>query len=200
MRKVLQPADHLWPWRRVVQLASCCALFFAGSLASIAQPPAAVASSDVEAAYLYNFGKFVDWPIQSESGAQPFTICVLGKDEFGATLDSLIANDSVKGRIIVAKRMASIAATDTCQILYVGLSEQPRMAKDLDTLRDKPILTVSSLPEFLERGGIIQFVIEANKVRFAVNLASATRSHLALSSDLLKVAVYVDSKPSREGQ
>jgi hypothetical protein len=200
MQKILQPADSFWPWRRAVQLASCCALLFFSSLTCSAQPAAGVAPADVEAAYLYNFGKFVDWPVQAESATQPFTICVLGKDEFGTTLDSLIANDSVKGRSIVAKRMASIAAADTCQIIYVGLSEQPHMAKDLDTLRDKPILTVSSLPEFLERGGIIQFVIEENKVRFAVNLASATRSHLALSSDLLKVAVYVDSKPSREGQ
>jgi hypothetical protein len=200
MQKVLQPGDSLSPWRRTRWLAFCCALLFICALIGSAQANASVVPSDVEAAYLYNFGKFVDWPPQPQSATQPFTICVLGKDEFGTTLDALIANDSVRGRSIVAKRMPSLVATDVCQIIYIGLSEQSRIAKDLDALRDKPVLTVSSLPGFLERGGIIQFVIEENKVRFAVNLAAANRCHLALSSDLLKVAVYVDSKPSREGQ
>ncbi len=197
---MLQPSEPFRPWRRFLQWVSCSVLLFTGSLMCSAQPGAGLAASDVEAAYLYNFGKFVDWPMQSESVKQPFTICVLGKDEFGGTLDSLIANDSVNGHAISARRMSSLVAIDMCQILYVGLSEQARMGKDLDVLRDKPILTVSSLPGFLDRGGIIQLIIEGNKVRFAVNLAAATRSHLSLTSDLLKVAVYVDAKPAREGQ
>jgi hypothetical protein len=38
---------------------------------------------------------------------------------------------------------------------------------------------------------MIQFVVEANKVRFEVNLTSAERAGLTLSSQLLKVAINV---------
>ena len=176
----------------------CCVLFFTLSVTCFAQPE--VARSDVEAAYLYNFGKFVDWPPQPQSSSAPFTICVLGKDDFGRTLDSLIANEATHGRTIVAKRMPTLTSIEGCQILYVGLSEQSRMTRHLDALKDKPILTVSSLPGFLEHGGMIQFVLQDNRVRFAVNLAAASHSHLTLSAELLKVALYVNSKPAQEGQ
>jgi hypothetical protein len=159
-----------------------------------------VAPTDVEAAYLYNFGKFVEWPPQVESNSGPFTICILGKDDFGPTLDSLIANQTMREHNIVAKRLPTLANSETCQILYVGSSEQPRMSKELDALKDKPILTVSSLPGFMDHGGMIQFVIADNRVRFEVNLTSAARCHLTLSAELLKVAVYVNSNPSPQGQ
>ncbi|HEV2620086.1 MAG TPA: YfiR family protein [Acidobacteriaceae bacterium] len=175
-------------------------LAFLPAFPAQAAPP--LSSSDVEAAYLYNFGKFIEWPTPAspETNPAPFSICVVGKDDFGATLDSLIQNDTVNGRAIVARRLPSIAATDGCQILFLGASEQAHLAKDLDTIKDKSILTVSSIPGFLDHGGIIQFLVRDSRVRFAVNLASATRAHLTLSSELLKVAVYVNSKPAQEGQ
>jgi hypothetical protein len=157
-----------------------------------------VALSDVEAAYLHNFGKFVEWP---PLPVAPFTICIVGKDDFGKTLDSLIAHESMQGRTIVAKRLPSTAeAGEACQIVYVGTSELSRLGKDLDALKDKPVLTVSALPSFLDHGGMIQFVLEENRVRFAVNLAAAERAHLTFSAELLKVALYVNSRPSQEGQ
>jgi hypothetical protein len=47
------------------------------------------------------------------------------------------------------------------------------------------------MPQFTQHGGMIQFVTEANRVRFEVNLTSAERTGLTLSSQLLKVAIGV---------
>jgi hypothetical protein len=47
---------------------------------------------------------------------------------------------------------------------------------------------------------MIEFVLQSNRVRFAVNLAPAEQSGLALSSELLKVAVRVDTKPALEAK
>jgi hypothetical protein len=179
-------------------LLALCALIFFRTFPAQAAPP--LSPSDVEAAYLYNFGKFIEWPAPTDPNPAPFSICVVGKDDFGATLDSLVQNDTINGRAIVTRHLPSIAAADTCQILFLGSSEQARLAKDLDTIKDKPILTVSNIPEFLDHGGMIQFIVHDNRVRFAVNLAPAAHANLTLSSELLKVAVYVDPKPSQEGQ
>jgi hypothetical protein len=53
------------------------------------------------------------------------------------------------------------------------------------------VLTVSDMPQFTQHGGMIQFVTEAKRVRFEVNLTSAERTGLTLSSQLLKVAIGV---------
>jgi hypothetical protein len=67
------------------------------------------------------------------------------------------------------------------------------MERDLEQLGNASVLTVSTSPDFLEEGGMIQFVVQQNRVRFAVNLDAATRAHIQLSSELLKVAVSVSS-------
>jgi hypothetical protein len=50
---------------------------------------------------------------------------------------------------------------------------------------------VSDLPDFTQRGGMLQFVSEGKRVRFEVNLLNAEHAGLTMSSELLKVAVNV---------
>jgi hypothetical protein len=198
MPRNLQPAEkfrYRKPWMRLGLYGAILLATYLGCPAESSLGP-----SDVEAAYLYNFGKFVDWPTQPDSANSSFTICMVGKDDFGRTLDSLVAHEALQGRTIVAKRLPTIANADACQIVYIGLSEQARMGKDLEVLKDKPVLTVSGLPGFLDHGGMIQFVLEQSRVRFAVNLTAAAEAHLTLSAELVKVAIYVNSKPAQEGQ
>ncbi|MGC1463905.1 MAG: YfiR family protein [Terracidiphilus sp.] len=172
-------------------------MFFAGNL-SAARDQAAFTPDDVEAAYLFNFGKFVQWPVDRGAESQPFSICILGQDNFGKKLDDLVTGESIQQRKIMARRLSSVADADQCQIVYFGNSEAARLPDELRALEKKPVMTVSSLPLFLERGGMIQFLVENNRVRFAVNLPPARRAGLSLSSDLLKIAVYVNTKPPAE--
>ncbi len=165
-----------------------------------AQGNSRLSPSDVQAAYLYNFGKFVRYPSAQGQDAAPFAICILGEDAFGGTLDSLVANESVQGRRIITRRLTSPAAAANCQIVFIGQSEAPKLEKDLASLEKKPALTVSSLPGFLDHGGMVQFLVENKRVRFAVNLNAASQTGLELSSELLKVAVHVDLKPAQEAK
>lgn len=60
-------------------------------------------------------------------------------------------------------------------------------------------MTVSDIPHFSKRGGMIEFVPEGNRVRFGINLDSAVRSRLTVSSELLKVAMTVISSTRAGG-
>jgi hypothetical protein len=164
------------------------------------QDQAAFTPYDVEAAYLYNFGKFIQWPSLTDANSQPFSICILSQDNVGKKLDDTITDETIQGRKIVARRLSSVEAADKCQIVFIGPSEDTRLAKDLEALQEKPVLTVSSIPDFLDRGGDIQFLIQHNRVRFAVNLPAAKRAGLELSSELLKVAAYVRTDASKEAR
>jgi hypothetical protein len=65
----------------------------------------------------------------------------------------------------------------------------------MESLDREAVLTVSDMPQFSLRGGMIQFVPEGKKIRFEVNLAAVQRAGLALSSELLKVATTVRRNP-----
>jgi YfiR/HmsC-like len=154
---------------------------------------------DVEAVYLYQFGKFVQWPASSPPNDK-FQICVMGRDPFGPILDSTIAGEKIGDSPLQAARIAGIDGAKRCRILYLSPSEEPRVESMLHELGNAPILTVSDLPDFAARGGMIEFVVQDNRVRFDINVAAAKKAGLTISSDLLKVAAAVRGAPSGPNQ
>ena len=62
-----------------------------------------------------------------------------------------------------------------------------------------PVLTVGEIDGFLESGGIINFIMEDEKVRFEINNTSARESELEIRSKLLRLAKRViDEQVSKE--
>lgn len=147
---------------------------------------------EVKAVYLLNFGRFAKWPAPNRTATPPaFAVCVLGHDPFGSALDATVAGESIDGRPVVTKRLASASDAAGCRILFISASEDAQLKRILDLIRGTPTLTVSDIPRFAEQGGMIQFVSEGNRVRFSVNVAATEQAGLTLSSELLRVAVTV---------
>lgn len=152
----------------------------------------------VKAAYLYNFGKFVGWPASASEGSdRPFEICVLGDDPFGNALDAAVAGATIHGNSVVTKRISKADQVDDCRIVFISTSETSRLPEVLADLDKSRVLTVSDIPQFSQRGGMIQFVFDRNRVRFEINVTNAEDAGLSLSSELLKVAVRVTRTPRR---
>jgi hypothetical protein len=151
--------------------------------------------SQVKAAYLFNFGKFVRWQADKSATPDSFEICVFGKDPFGNVLDATVSGESIGGKKITITKPANIQETSTCSVLFISSSEDSRLAPILAAAQRSSVLTVSDIPHFVEHGGIIGLVAQQNKIRFEVNRLAAQQSQLSLSSELLKVAIKVIEKP-----
>jgi hypothetical protein len=185
---------HL-PRRRPRLSAILAILLFLPSSRLLAQQGQA-SEYAVKATYLYNFGRFVQWSTAAATTkGQTFPICVFGEDPFGKVLDTILAGESIDGKSVVPKRISKAQDALECRVLYISPSEEVRLKEILSTLDKAGVLTVSDIPQFSQRGGMIQFVVVANKIRFEVNLTSAQVAGLTLSSDLLKVAVAVRKSP-----
>jgi YfiR/HmsC-like len=170
-------------------IAAFAWMLLAGSNALAQQKPN---EYQVKAVYLYNFGRFVEWPAKvTDSKNRPFTICVLGEDPFGPALETTLAGETIGDQKVAAKRISSLQESIDCQILFISSSEASRLNQIIDILDKRAVLTVSDIPRFSQRNGMIQFVLEENRIRFEVNLAATQRVGLTLSSELLKVATAV---------
>lgn len=167
--------------------------------ASLPLPAQTLSEYDVEAAYLYNFGKFVRWPADASAASSTFDICVLGDSPFRGTLERLTANDTIDGKPIRKRIISGPSDAAGCAIVYISDSQAANVKKVLADFRGRSQLLVSGIPHFIDDGGAIQFVVKDHRVRFAVNLQAASRSRLVLSSELLKVAVRVAGKPQSGG-
>lgn len=151
---------------------------------------------DVEGAYLLDFGKFTQLSIGSQALRRAtFDICIVGRDWIGPDIDKLAANDTVDGRTVRVLHGIDPSHARTCAIALISTHAADAIREDLDMLSNADVLTVGDSPDFLNDGGMIQFVIEKNHVRFAVNLDAVRKAHLVLSSQLLRVALYVKGEP-----
>ena len=148
----------------------------------------------VKAAYLANFSKFVEWPAKLAK-SESFNICVLGQDPFGAALDAAVAGETINRIPLAAKRISRPQDALDCRVLFISSSEEGQWKEILAALKTLSVLTVSDMREFSQRGGIVQFIPDRNRVRFEVNLAAARPLGLMLSSELLKLAVTVRRNP-----
>jgi len=145
---------------------------------------------DVQAVYLFDFAKFVRWPEGAEHGT--LTICVAGQKAYADTLTRLVKGEHINSRPVAVRMAPTPADVAGCDILFVGVSVKDQEPALLAAVEGKPVLTVSDIPGFLDSGGIIQFLVIDKRVRFSVDLHSATHSGIGLSSELLKVAVKVN--------
>jgi hypothetical protein len=151
---------------------------------------------EVKAAYLSNFGRFVEFPPGNDATgggdpAEPFNICVLGADPFGPALDRALAGETINRSALAAKRISKVQDSAGCRILFIAASETGQLRSIVTGLGNASILTVGDDPQFTRRGGMIQFVFGDNRVRFEINLAAAQRAKLVLSSELVKLATAV---------
>jgi len=168
------------------------------------QPPAPGKPSEdeVKAVYLFNFGKFVHWPASSATvsanPAQTFDLCVIGQDPLTEILTRVTVQERLDNRPVRVRQIDNPAEARSCAIVFLGANEAARIEQDLAALRGAETLTVGDQAEFLKRGGMLQFVVEDNRVRFSVNLEAVGKTQLQLSSELLKVAAWVTGKPRRE--
>lgn len=155
----------------------------------------------IKAGFIYNFANLVQWPSTSFSEADsPIVIAILGEDGFGTTLDRVLQGKKSDGHPFVVKRFRSVSELvksignpRECQILYVGSSALPESSEAIRVVKGLPILTIGKIPGFAKNGGIINLVLEDNRIRFEVNVQAAKDADLNISSRLLALARIVQS-------
>ena len=153
----------------------------------------------LKAAFLLNFAKFITWPVSpKEDSGLPVVIVILGSDPFGSALDDLVADQRVRGRRLKIRRSSDVDTIPPCQILFICASEKKRMKDILGQVDPMGVLTVSEVEGFASMGGMINFTVENQRIRFEINQSAAERASLKVSSKLLRLASPVD--PPREGR
>jgi hypothetical protein len=164
---------------------------------------------EVKAAFIYNFLKFVEWPKEKQTfSPNEITIGVIGQDPFGAAFD-VFKDKQVRDCNVVVRRFDSyvklkdaagkdkselsekIEGLKKCHVLFICDSEKEHVADIIKLVKDHSVLTVADMDGFLEAGGVANFVLEENKIRFQINATASDRAKLEIRSQLLRLAQKV---------
>jgi hypothetical protein len=109
----------------------------------------------VEAAYLYNFAKFTEWPKQNlPDGPSPLAIGVVGgDDEFLAVLRGTVAGKIIGIHPVMVRRVSSADEMKSCHLVFFRSSERKRTQSAIADLKQASVLLVGEEPAFLQQGG-----------------------------------------------
>ena len=154
---------------------------------------------EIKAGLLFNFAKFIEWPEDAfKDDKSPFSIGILGQDPFGTALVQVTKAQEINGREVCIRRTSGHLS---CQMLFVSATENKNSSLVLESTYGKPVVTISELKGFAEQGGMIEFYLEDNMVRFAINVDAAERAGLVISPELLKLArIVTEHDPDSEQQ
>jgi hypothetical protein len=176
-------------------------IFFWSSLWISGADESSFPEYEVKAAYIYNFAKFVDWPKESlKEPDSPIVLTILGRHPFGKTLEG-IENKTVGTHPIKTNFISTVSEINECHMLFICRSEADHMAEVISALGNRPILTISEVEYFAEKGGMIHlFTTDQRKIRFEINEDAAKSKGLRISSQLLKIARVVGKQENHNAQ
>lgn len=173
--------------------SSFLALIVAGTAALGAGPPAneqRTVDPSLTAAFLYTFVKFVDWPPDALPANGPIQLCV--DDPLVAdALEPLVVGRMIGEHHLVVLRVTKDVSLRSCHVLYVGGLGIRRAVALVAALEDASVWSISDYDGFTVVGGVARLFRESGRLRFAINLESARRARLHISSRLLSLATIV---------
>lgn len=156
---------------------------------SAAQSDLQASETRVQAAFLFKFGSYVEWPAGTFATAvAPFTIGVVDADPLADELTKIVAGRDIEGRPIVVHRLHQGDPIGGMHMVFFGKTGRDDLAAMLATLDGQSTLAVTQSEGALSLGSMINFVVVDGKLRFDVALAPAAAGNLKISSRLLAVA------------
>lgn len=172
------------------------------ALATLAAPARSVepfAETEVKAAFIYNFVHFVRWPdLPGRKPGDPFRFCVLD-DTLAPLLAKAVQGESIDGHPLTVSRPPEVRVPGDCQILYIGEAAWPLQPDLLRRATVQRVLTVSDVPTFAEKGGMIALVRKRGRIHPVINIDAVSRAELRISAKLLNLATVVgDDKGGAE--
>ncbi|WP_051453159.1 YfiR family protein [Dechloromonas agitata] len=166
--------------RRLVHrlaLAICLALAIPSTFGEV------TSESQLKAAYLVNFLKYVEWPASRST----INICLFGRDSLGPYLAGYEGRQ-IAGRELRIRKVSSPEQLTDCQELFIPETEEARVGAVLRWVDRQPILTVSDVETFTRDGGAIALIRTDSRLQFDVNHEAIGRAGLKASSQMLRLA------------
>ena len=181
-------------------LAATIAL--AASLTAAAEP-AGPLQLRIEGAFLVNFIRYTDWPVQRfDYAGSPYVISVVGSSDASATISAVsAAAGTIRGRRVTVQRvrfdrsMGATARRDgvrrlrASHLVFVADDDTDVDVRQvLAAVEGASVLTVSDVPGFAAGGGMLGLVRSGRRLAIEANPTAIRAAGISVSAKVLKLA------------
>ncbi|MBS1197786.1 MAG: hypothetical protein H6R18_1571 [Proteobacteria bacterium] len=144
----------------------------------------------VKISYVQHFIGFVHW--QNSDRGKEVVLCSFTDSRLGRQMLEMLDSKSVAGSTISTRSLSlSNPLVAGCDVLFIPESLADFTPSLLARVGKAPVLTISDMEGFVNRGGMIGFVVDGDKLRFDVGIRAASGCGIGLSAKLLELARQV---------
>ncbi|QOL24754.1 YfiR family protein [Thalassotalea sp. LPB0316] len=153
-------------------------------------------SDKIKAAFLMHFTGYTTWP---GNKLNEVNICLLGDVSFDNFLKSMIKAkpQNRTGQQLNLFYLEKAEDIDTCQVAFVGNAHVEHVVKYRQA-KQLPVLLVGGGTGFIERGGMISFFQEEQRIRFKICPEKLAQANIKMSAELLRLAVIYHAHHNEE--
>lgn len=189
---------HVFRKASILALACCLML---GTPLYVRSQSDETAGYPLKLAFLYRIAQFTDWPPDAFRDANaPVVMCVAGEDPFNPDLENELRHRTINSHPVEITRVKIGGNFKECHVVFIPAAAGKQTQSIVRSLKSSGILTVGESKGFVECGGIVNFIIQKNKLTFEINLNAAQEGPLRLSSKILALAMIVrDPAPPGAG-
>jgi hypothetical protein len=156
--------------------------------------------SQIKAAFVYNFLKFVEWPAEVfHRPDEPLVVAIVGEGPTAEATEQFLATKQVGERRILVRRVGWEEPLAGVHAVFVTEGDAKKLRYVLAAASARPILSIGEGESFASSGGLIGLVIEQRKVRFDIDMAVAEATGLKVSSKLLALTRVVHPAKDKMG-
>jgi hypothetical protein len=141
----------------------------------------------LQANYLYNIAKLVEWR-QPEMRQGNFIIGVLGGANLYQELIKQYSTRSIGRQPIEVRKLPRSATVDQCHILFVSREELALLPEIYKRMADRPTMVVTEYDGALDDGAAVNFVHVDNLLKYELSLTNAQKHGLVVGSTLKNLA------------
>jgi hypothetical protein len=148
----------------------------------------------LKSAFIEKFTQFTDWPENAELSdiSKPFVISIIGENPFKGILKQTCRTRKIKNKKVEIRYISSTKEISPSHILFISASKKDQLPAILLAVKNKPILTVSEVEGFAEKGGHINFYMtKKGTLHFEINEAMVRASGLRMHLLLIEIAKMV---------
>ena len=146
----------------------------------------------IKAVLFQKLARYVEWPQETHINKpeKPFVIGVFGNGPMGELLKRIYEYSGHKINdkavtIVFFSQPEQITITD---VLFINKTDEETLEKVLMQLTGKPVLTISDTEGYGEKGVLVNFFVENEKVRFEINLPVFYEHGLSVDFRLRNIA------------
>ena len=141
--------------------------------------------SKAQANFIYNFTKFFDWPQTEKSG--DFVIGVLGSKNLTTNLTKVTTGKKNVTQNIIVKSFNNIDQVSKCHVIFVS-SFKAKEITNIHTKTGVHCLIISDNETAIQKGAVIQFVVENDRLKYEFSSSNALKHGLKFHSKVSEMA------------